>query len=165
MCRTRVHKAWISLLVLGSVVALSGCATSQEELLPTKPGMTMASVWHRAMGGSMGGASAGGTGGTTMLQQARRTLRRSLPGTPNPTVIRAHYTRTAVNEIHSQFHRLPNPDLTLYVFPHLSGGAGEQVPIPGYTTIFPLYTRPHYGQPGERVVYQVAPDNNSGVSP
>lgn len=164
MCNSRAHKAWISALALGAaVVGLSGCATSQEELMPTRPGVTMNSVWHQAMGNAAG--TTDGAAGATTLQQARRTLRRPLPGTPNPTAIRAQYTRTAVNEIHSQFHRLPNPDLTLYVFPHLSGGAGEQVPIPGYTTIFPLYTRPHYGQPGERVVYQAAPDNNSGVSP
>ena len=37
----------------------------------------------------------------------------------------------------------------MYVFPHLSGS--ESVPVPGYSTVFPLYQRVHYALPGERV--------------
>jgi conjugative transfer region lipoprotein (TIGR03751 family) len=61
----------------------------------------------------------------------------------------ARYTRTAANEIYRQFHRLPNPDLAMYVFPHLAGS--DPAPIPGYTTVFPLYQRVRYAMPGERV--------------
>ena len=59
------------------------------------------------------------------------------------------YTRTAQTEIYRQFQRLPNPDLVMYVFPHLTGS--EAVPVPGYSTVFPLYQRMHYALPGERV--------------
>lgn len=61
----------------------------------------------------------------------------------------ASYTRDAANEIHRQFRRLPNPDLTMYVFPHLAGT--DPVPVPGYTTVFPLYRRAPYALPGERL--------------
>ncbi|WP_444679432.1 TIGR03751 family conjugal transfer lipoprotein [Halomonas sp. E19] len=57
------------------------------------------------------------------------------------------YSRDASNEIYSQFRRLPNPDLVMYVFPHLAGS--EQVPVPGYSTVFPLYQRTQYAMPGE----------------
>lgn len=149
MCARHMHKVWIS--ALGAIAALSGCATSQQELLPTRPGVSMSAIWHQATGGA--GAPAGGI---TRLQQARSALRRPLPGAADLRTVRAAYTRTAANEIYSQFPRLPNPDLTLYIFPHLSGGSGEQVPIPGYTTVFPLYTRAHYAKPGERAVYRSA---------
>lgn len=46
----------------------------------------------------------------------------------------------------SIFQWLPNPTLTLYVFPHLSG-AGH--PVPGYTTFFKLYTQNHIAAPSE----------------
>lgn len=59
------------------------------------------------------------------------------------------YTRTAQNEIYSQFKRLPNPDLVLYVFPHLTGT--DPAPVPGYSTVFPLYQRVQYAMPGERI--------------
>ncbi|MDH4709749.1 TIGR03751 family conjugal transfer lipoprotein, partial [Pseudomonas aeruginosa] len=52
------------------------------------------------------------------------------------------------NEIHSQFKRLPNPDLVMYVFPHLAGS--DPAPVPGYTTVFPFYQRVQYAMPGER---------------
>ena len=59
------------------------------------------------------------------------------------------YTRTARNEVYRQFQRLPNPDLVMYVYPHLAGT--DPVPVPGYTTVFPLYQRIQYAMPGERV--------------
>jgi len=59
------------------------------------------------------------------------------------------YTRTARNEVHRQFQRLPNPDLVMYVYPHLAGT--DPVPVPGYTTVFPLNQRIQYAMPGERV--------------
>ena len=62
--------------------------------------------------------------------------------------VQARYTRTAQNEIYRQFHRLPNPDLVMYVFPHLAGT--DPVPVPGYSTVFPLYQRVQYAMPGER---------------
>jgi len=45
------------------------------------------------------------------------------------------------------FHRLPNPELTLYMFPHVSGR--DQVPVPGYYTCFNAYGQDHYGLPDE----------------
>lgn len=153
MCARHMHKVWIS--ALGAMAALCGCATSQQELLPTRPGVSMSAIWHQATGGAGApGLSAGQAGERiTRLQQARSALRRPLPGAADLRAVRAAYTRTAANEIYSQFPRLPNPDLMLYIFPHLSGGSGEQVPIPGYTTVFPLYTRAQYAKPGERAVY------------
>lgn len=76
---------------------------------------------------------------------ARQALRRPLE--PGP-VDQSTFTRTAQNEIYSQFKRLPNPDLVMYVFPHLAGS--DPAPIPGYSTVFPLYQRVQYAMPGER---------------
>ena len=47
------------------------------------------------------------------------------------------------------FHRLPNPDLVMYVYPHLAGT--DPAPVPGYTIVFPFYQRVQYAMPGERV--------------
>ena len=45
-----------------------------------------------------------------------------------------------------RFQRLPNPDLVMYVFPHLARG---RYPVPGYYTAFPLYETVEYALPGE----------------
>jgi conjugative transfer region lipoprotein (TIGR03751 family) len=47
----------------------------------------------------------------------------------------------------SQFHLLPNPELRMYVFPHLA--ENEEVPIPGYFTHFHAYKKDHYALPNE----------------
>ncbi|TKV13915.1 TIGR03751 family conjugal transfer lipoprotein [Citrobacter sp. wls619] len=115
-------------------LAVTGCSTSQETLLPVDENTTMLSIWGQRSGG-----------GNT-LSDARSQLRRPL--TEVPVQEQQNYTRTAANEVQSQFRRLPNPDMVMYIFPHLSGDEG--VPVPGYSTVFPLYTQVRYALPGER---------------
>lgn len=59
------------------------------------------------------------------------------------------YSRTPDNEIQQLFPRLANPDIIVYVTPHLA--THNKVPVPGYTTAFPLYDEVHYAMPGEQV--------------
>jgi len=59
----------------------------------------------------------------------------------------ASYTRTAANELEALFPRLPNPDIYIHVLPHLA--TASRVPVPGYTTVAPLYDRVEYALPGE----------------
>ena len=57
------------------------------------------------------------------------------------------YARTAANELELLFPRLPNPDVYIYVPPHLA--TELRIPVPGYTTAVPLYDRVEYALPGE----------------
>jgi len=141
MCRIWIER----LLVVVVVMALAGCATNKEKLL-THGGDTMLDIWNR----ETGGAAAGGQASRELLD-TRQTLRRPLTEADVQAApdVQARYTRTAQNEIYRQFHRLPNPDLVMYVFPHLAGT--DPVPVPGYSTVFPLYQRVQYALPGERV--------------
>ena len=59
----------------------------------------------------------------------------------------AAYARSAANELEFLFPRLPNPDIYIYVAPHLA--TDDRVPVPGYTTAVPLYERVEYALPGE----------------
>jgi conjugative transfer region lipoprotein (TIGR03751 family) len=45
------------------------------------------------------------------------------------------------------FHKVPNPELKMYVYPHLAGK--DEVPIPGYYTVFNSYSQDHYALPNE----------------
>ena len=132
-------------LLVVLLVALGACATSKEKLLPHADN-TMLDIWNQETGGSAGQGRA-----SRALLDAREGLRRPLTSddVQNTPAMAETYTRTAANEIHRQFPRLPNPDLVMYVFPHLGGT--EPVPVPGYTTVFPLYQRVQYAMPGERV--------------
>lgn len=129
-------------LKLGAYIVISliasGCSTSKDELLPHGDN-TMMDVWDQGASGSANSTR------SRQLLDARQDLRRPLEAGETDN---AKFTRTAQNEIYSQFKRLPNPDLVMYVFPHLAGS--DPAPIPGYTTVFPLYQRVQYAMPGER---------------
>lgn len=129
-----------------AVAVLGGCATSKEKLLPHGD-HTMMDIWNQ---------NAGDGGDTSQvarrqLLDARQSLRRPLTDADVQAAPaeQMRYTRTAQSEVQRQFQRLPNPDLVMYVFPHLAGT--DPVPVPGYTTVFPLYQRVQYAMPGERV--------------
>lgn len=136
-----MRKTWTDgLALLAMALLLGGCATSKEELLPHDK-RSMLDIWNVETGGS----------NARQLLDARQALRRPLREADVQTApaMQARYTRTAANEIYRQFHRLPNPDLLMYVFPHLAGS--DPGPVPGYTTLFPLYQRVQYALPGERL--------------
>ncbi|OOF79672.1 conjugal transfer protein [Rodentibacter ratti] len=127
------------LLPFLTALLMAGCSTSQEKLLPAGD-RSMAEIWKNSGGSSQSG-----------INEARDTLDSSRPLEGRDVVgdENIRYTRTAENEVTNLFPRLPNPDMTLYVFPHLTNSA-EQLPVPGYTTVFPFYGRIQYAQPGER---------------
>ncbi|MFG6656216.1 TIGR03751 family conjugal transfer lipoprotein [Scandinavium sp. M-37] len=116
------------------VCVITGCSTSQETLLPVDENTTMLSLWGRQ------------TGGAQALYDARQQLRRPVEDISAPEQQR--YSRTAENDIYSQFTRLPDPDMVMYVYPHLTSERG--IPVPGYSTVFPFYGKVHYALPGER---------------
>ncbi|KJS66054.1 MAG: conjugal transfer protein [Pseudomonas sp. BICA1-14] len=139
-------RTWIdATAVLLAAVLLGGCATSKEKLLPHGHN-TMLDIWQQETGGGEGGGPI-----ARQLLDARQGLRRPLTeaDVQAAPAVQERYTRTAGNEIYRQFHRLPNPDLVMYVYPHLAGT--DPVPVPGYSTVFPLYQRVQYAMPGERV--------------
>lgn len=129
----------VALVVVAGV--LSGCSTTKDEMLPHGD-ETMLDVWMQGTGGGSGSV------GKRKLLDARQDLRRPMSSSGSVVEENARYTRTAQNEIYSQFKRLPNPDLVMYVYPHLAGS--DPAPIPGYSTVFPFYQRVQYAMPGER---------------
>ena len=126
-------------LVLLALAALAGCATRKDALLPHGR-KTMPELWSEYSGGPADGA----------LVNAREKLRRPLTDREAQSALsqNASYTRNTENEIDRQFKRLPDPDLVMYVFPHVAGS--DPVPVPGYSTVFPFYGHVHYAMPGER---------------
>jgi conjugative transfer region lipoprotein, TIGR03751 family len=129
------------LMIMGMILSVSsmltGCSTSQRDLLPTSDS-TMKDIWNK------------GAGDNSNISAYRLSNGRLIDA-PNYVSAREQqmYTRTAENEAQNLFPRLPNPDLVMYVYPHLTDSA-EQMPVPGYSSVIPFYGRVQYAQPGER---------------
>lgn len=56
-----------------------------------------------------------------------------------------HYRMNTFASRTVRFHRLANPDLLMWVHPHLRG----TVSVPGYPATFPMYRHTHAALPGE----------------
>ena len=118
--RPLVTAAWISLL-------LAGCATSKQAILPQHlPSMQEIYMRH--------------FDARRLRNDPGETLREGMSAT-------VHAVPDGGLPLAPEFARLPNPDLILYVYPHLAGEEGT--PVPGYVTRFPLYERVEYALPGE----------------
>lgn len=103
-------KVCFSLIIAVLLPSLPGCSTSKDEMLPHGDN-TMLDVWDQGTTGAIGNA------GSRQLLDARLALRRSLDSDPGKSLqANSTFTRTSQNEIYSQFKRLPNPDLVMYVF-------------------------------------------------
>lgn len=126
-------------LALFAGVVLAGCSTSKDEMLPAGD-HSMLALWH--------GEADPGTAARTPAA-GRELLRRPLTPAEQQAVSGSdeRYSRTQASEIRQQFPRLPNPDMVMYLFPHLVNG---NTPVPGYSTVFPFYRQTQYALPGER---------------
>lgn len=119
---------------LTSVLLISLCvsACSTRSKAPAQPQKTIASVMSKQNGNAQVEA---------YRQNAAVQNYRTIPLVPLE-----NYTRTEANELRGIFPRLPNPDLCMYVFPHLSL---ENATVPGYSSCFSMYDKNHYALPGE----------------
>lgn len=124
------------ILVTAIALLICGCSTSKDEMFPHSD-QTMLDIWQTGSG-------------SNKLYQERGQLLRPIDHEVMTEELIGH-TRTAQNEIYNMFKRLPNPDLVMFVFPHLTKGETDPVPVPGYSTVFPFYNKVQYAMPGENV--------------
>lgn len=137
-----MHKQLTTLLGLISMsVLLTSCITPGKHLIPENEGYSMAQVYAHETGlGEQGNANA------AMPDVAN--VRRNLVSVQTANQVRRiHSDSRPVRR--QDFSMLPNPEINLYLFPHMETTGGEQVPIPGYTTGFFLYTQNHFALPSE----------------
>lgn len=125
-----------SVLVLAALAAglqLAGCSGGKDRILP-QGGASMKEVYDAHFARTR----------QIDTQGARERIGSRPAGAEADSL--DGWTREAHTEIESIFPRLPNPDLVMYVFPHLSG---DGHPVPGYATTFPMYESVQYALPGE----------------
>lgn len=128
----------LCLISLLGVVSLSGCSSMMSSRMPAGS-ISMQQAYDNAINGT-DGTTGGGT-----LKQVRAKVGTLRQQATNYT----GYTRTQANEIDSQFPQLPNPSVVMYIYPHQAGSGYNLTPVPGYSTVFPLYTHVYYALPGE----------------
>jgi conjugative transfer region lipoprotein (TIGR03751 family) len=127
---------WIKAASLTCAFALTACVNGSKQSTIPSEGPSMSDVYRQHM--EVTGAA------------GARSPKDRLPMRAPEDILLTKYARTAINETENRFSRLPNPDLVMYVTPHLS--ANGRYPIPGYTTVFSMYETIEYAMPGEVTV-------------
>lgn len=126
--------------ILISALELTGCATAGKDTLPEGGNMTMAQIYQHETGLSMDSEQDAGEAS-------------SLPQNPLLSSVPldyVHYTLPPSNSVDALFKPLPNPEIDMYIYPHLVTENGEAEPVPGYTTAFFLYRQPYFARPNEK---------------
>ncbi|HFL2715780.1 TPA: TIGR03751 family conjugal transfer lipoprotein [Legionella pneumophila] len=118
------------ILVLGSVLLLTACASkSISSTAIPEGGLTVSQIYQQSIGEAMPSWS--------------------LPKRQTKPVNYAGYTREASNEIQNLFKPLDNPQIPIYIFPHVALIGDEQLIKPGYTTAFFLYKQNQFALASE----------------
>ncbi len=117
---------------LTMLISLNGCTTCANAVPNDEP--TMAEIYEQAMQQSH----------CSTLAQARWQVKIHVD---YATKIPLSSRLNPAPETNPLFPTLPNPQLVMYVYPHLS--ETDEAPIPGYTTAFSLYEKNYYAVEGE----------------
>ncbi len=138
-------------LTLISLVGLhlTGC-TSMSSVMP-KQSLSMEQIYDDS-GKAHGKDSSSVAQGKTLTQSA-------VSGEEDLNTIRAETSKVSMQSASlsenisvqnslQNFHKVPNPTLKLYIYPHLAGN--DELPVPGYTTAFNAYEKDHYSLPHDQ---------------
>ena len=155
---------WTKPAVLTAALALGGCAT-QDTILPETED-TMLDIYRGAMTAhgqndldppqavdvckelALADAETSIEDCEDTVREHASTMYRHIDAQPaGEDLDYLPYTREVATEIENLFPRLDNPDIVIYVYPHLA--TRTRAPIPGYSTVIPLYDQVHYRLPGE----------------
>ena len=136
----QTHKLLMATTALCCSLTLTGCTTPGANTIPRGGAMTMTDIYRSETSGGETPQKVS----SDDLSQIRSTLV-SDKGQTNYV----GYTATAINETNNLFHKLPNPEIAVYVFPHMVSLNGEYFPKPGLSTGFFLYKQNHYAMPNE----------------
>ena len=129
--------------LFSSVAMLSGCASPGKNMIPVGGDKTMPEIYKEEVGLGIKTPS-----GVVSDKHSLSGVRSEVIG-PQPKVHYVAYTATANNQVRNLFKRLPNPEVPVYIFPHLVRVNGESYPKPGVTTGFFLYKNNHFAMPNE----------------
>lgn len=124
------------------ILLLSGCATPGKDMLPKGGDMTMAQIYYRETGQR---APAGAVSDTKADEAAVQQV--STP--PGGQGSYGGEGGADLNTLNAQFKTLANPQIIVYISPHLVHTPTGSVPVPGYVTAYFMYPQTEFAMPDE----------------
>jgi conjugative transfer region lipoprotein (TIGR03751 family) len=124
-------KATLSLILISAFALVSGC-TSMHDVMP-KQSLTMEQIYDDT---GKAHAQHETDKNDDSLAQVRKEV------SPIKGASTSLSEEVLPKNTWQVFHKVQNPTLKLYVYPHLAGN--DELPVPGYMTAFNAYERDHY---------------------
>lgn len=123
------HNTLHTILALSSALMLSACTTSavSSGAIP-EGGLTVSQIYQQSMG---------------------EPVQRWSVKLQSKHINYEGYTRNAANEVNQLFKPLDNPQIPIYIFPHVALIGDEQLLKPGYSTGFFLYKQNQFALASE----------------
>lgn len=127
-----VHKTITAIfLCASSLVGLSGCSRSVSAGGVPEEGLTMSQIYNQSIADSAQSWTA---------PSYRKQKRVNYEG----------YIRDAHNETQAKFKKVDNPEIPIFVYPHVAQLGDEQLVKPGYASEFFLYKQNQFALSNER---------------
>lgn len=131
------------LTLVAALISLTSCSSMRGNVVP-QSGPTMEQVYD-GVDGQDNLSDANSTSNQENLNKLRKQVSASQTTPVVPTTLMM--ATVSANAVSQQFRKLPNPEIKMYVYPHLAGQ--DQVPVPGYFTAFNVYDHDYYALPQE----------------
>ena len=135
----------ITLVAVGATLLLNGCTTPGKNTIPPAGDMTMAQIYYKESG--LSAPDATDTTNSNVTVDGLTAARSTAP------MGQADYQGQGASDLmtlNSQFKTLPNPQIIVYVSPHLvATGSNVEAPVPGYVTSFFMYPQTEFAMPYE----------------
>lgn len=142
-------KIFFGCSILSASLLLNGCATPGANSIPPAGDMTMAQIYYKETGLSLPDDPSAGASSSQDSVDVLTVARNTAPGVDQSPDYQGQGA-TDLTALNAQFKTLPNPQIIVYVSPHLvSAVNGAQVPVPGYVTSIFLYPQNEFAMPYE----------------
>lgn len=133
---------WL-LSMCAAAILLNGCASPGKGVIPPAGDMTMAQIYYQANGMSAPDDAMSPNENVDALSAARALSPAGISGYKGGG-------GSDLMGLNKQFKTLPNPQILVYVSPHLvTTQNGPEVPVPGYVTSFFMYPQNEFAMPYE----------------
>ena len=132
-------------LAIVAPLALGACGIKGKGVLIENQGPPMVEQLRRGASGGVTSSAPRVERDDAVRDNLAQTAMRERPARA-PVPYEA-WVRDARNETEELFPLLPNPEITMFRFPHLA--TSGRLGVPGYTTAVTLYERDEYALPGE----------------
>ena len=120
-----------------ALISLNACTTPGAHMIPDGE-MSMSQIYKKTMASNDSSIRNNQMPRESVSQKKR-----------SPVINYTGYTSTSKNELKALFKTINNPQIPIYIYPHMVRVGDDDLPKPGYSSAFFLYKKVQFALPSE----------------